>query len=113
MQDYRAEGMEENMLQQAYAPIGIQIKRNTGEIAVSIAAQIITVKKQVLSDLIHFILPFHKYPEGVITAEAQNRIFPVFVFFFISSYRSWSHRSLSWRHLPYYWHNRSLWVVAQ
>ena len=47
MQDYRSEGLEENMLQQAYAPIGIQIKSETPEeIAVSIAAQIIAVKNK-------------------------------------------------------------------
>ena len=44
---YRQEGMNENWLQQLYAPIGIQIRSQTPEeIAVSIAAQIIQVKNK-------------------------------------------------------------------
>jgi len=42
---YRAEGINENWLNSIYAPIGLQIKSETPEeIAVSIAAQIISIK---------------------------------------------------------------------
>lgn len=45
--DYRAEGMDEGRLQNVWAPVGIQIKSETPEeIAVSIAAQVISVKNK-------------------------------------------------------------------
>ncbi len=44
-EDYRKDGMDENVLQQIHSPIGIQIKSETPEeIAISIAAEIIKVK---------------------------------------------------------------------
>ncbi len=43
--DYKKEGIDENILKQIYSPIGIQIKSQTPEeIAISIAAEIIKVK---------------------------------------------------------------------
>jgi len=48
---YRNEGIEEQLLQRIYAPVGLLIHSQTPEeIAVSIAAQIIQVKNQKLSD---------------------------------------------------------------
>jgi xanthine dehydrogenase accessory factor len=45
--EYRAEGIEEKLLQPVYTPIGLQIKSQTPEeIAVSIAAEIIKVKNR-------------------------------------------------------------------
>ena len=44
-EDYRKEGLDENVLKQIHSPIGIQIKSETPEeIAISIAAEIIKVK---------------------------------------------------------------------
>jgi xanthine dehydrogenase accessory factor len=43
--DYRKEGIDNNWLQKIYSPVGLQIKSQTpGEIAVSIAAEIIQIK---------------------------------------------------------------------
>lgn len=45
--DYRSEGIDENLLKNIFAPVGIQIKsETTAEIAVSIAAEIISVKNR-------------------------------------------------------------------
>ncbi len=49
-EDYRKEGIDENLLKQVHTPIGIPIKSQTPEeIAVSIAAEIIKVKNKDLS----------------------------------------------------------------
>ena len=45
--EYRAENIDESLLNQVHAPIGIQIKsQTTGEIAISIAAEIIAIKNK-------------------------------------------------------------------
>lgn len=45
--DYRKENIDERLLEQVHAPIGLQIKsQSTAEIAVSIAAEIISVKNK-------------------------------------------------------------------
>jgi xanthine dehydrogenase accessory factor len=45
--DYRKEGIAENLLQRVHTPIGLSIKSQTPEeIAVSIAAEIIKIKNQ-------------------------------------------------------------------
>lgn len=45
--DYRLESMDTSLLGSMYAPVGLQIKSETAaEIAVSIAAEIISVKNK-------------------------------------------------------------------
>ena len=47
LKEYRSENIDESLLKQVHAPIGLQIKsQTTDEIAISIAAEIIAVKNK-------------------------------------------------------------------
>jgi len=47
LQEYRSEKIDERILQQVHAPVGLQIKSQTAtEIAISIAAELIAKKNK-------------------------------------------------------------------